>query len=315
MRRYFFLFLIAIGLSLQAQYFTKGKDWNFSRIYRPWGITLSGNFYPFGYENQPRTFDMMRRTYLMWGFSAGLSLNWNWNNRWGMKFRLLTERTPVYSYRLHIPAQATNENKDLYQITGTHYAPLSFHLQIGPEARSFLIENYVLFLGGGIDLSYSMGFNESRKHNKYFNTVFVNQPGFRYGFYIQAGWYYRFPWALWETAIVYRSNLSGYYEGFYMADFSGTSNNEQGKIFQPADYIALQFTWYFRKKFVGDGANCPGEVDSPKVKKRRKKQQKAREKARKRNEKMRKKLMRNKRKEQKEKNKRKRRKKKFLGLF
>ncbi len=316
MRRFFSVLLFLLVIPLHSQYFSNGKDWNFMRIYRPWGITLSGNLYPFGSETKPETAQLLRRDHLMWGFSAGLTYHLRFNNRWGLKFRVLAERTPVYSYRLYIPAAATLENKDFYDNTGNRYAPFSFHMHLGPEVRSFAIERYVLFLGTGADLSYSTGFYEYKQFNDYFFTFFANQPGFKYGFYVQAGWYYRFPWALWETAFVYRHQINGYYQGFYDIKYVNNYDADKGFIKQPANYIGLQFTWYFRKRFVGDGANCPGEVDSRKVKKRRKQQQKAREKARKRNEKMRKKLMRNKRKEQKKQKKNTHhRRKKFLGIF
>ena len=309
-KKWFNLLLLIAFANVQAQVklYKPGNDFDFERPYHKWGITLGGNIYPF-YDARPEPSPAMLipRWYLMWGFHAGLAYRIGFSNHFGLKLNLLAERMPVYSYRLFIPADETPDNQNFYADIGNKYAPFSFHLPVGLEYRNFLIRHYILFARAGVDIGYSLGFNESKRHNTHFLAAYINKPGWQYGMHFSLGWYYQFPWALWETGFVYRKNFNRAYSGIYLVDNYRTVPSNAGWLGQSGDYIGLQFTWYFKKRFVGDDARCPGQVHSKAVLKRKRAQQRAKEKARRRNERMKRKLMRNKRRKQ-----HKKKKKRFL---
>ncbi len=300
MKKYLLLFGLLYTGFFYAQLFDYSKDFNITRNYRPWGISLSGNLYPFYSQNDLNSGDLINRTHLMWGFSFGLVYNWTWTNHFGMKFRLKAEKMSVYKYKLFIPASETSDGKNFYDNIGS-YAPFSIHLPVTLEYRNFLIENYTLHFQAGMDIAYHWGFNQLKDHNNYLTSTFANPPRFVYDLYFVAGWYYEFPWALWETGVVYRHTLKDYYNGVYTVGNLKNSPDEIGRISQSGKYIGLEFTVYFKKPYV-DNARCAGQVHSKKVLKRRRLEEKAREKARKAEEKAKKKeIKRNKRRTKKKK--------------
>jgi hypothetical protein len=272
-----------------AQRFDYSQDYNFFRKYHFWGISISANNYPFNRHDEPVTGALVNRWHLMWGISAGINFHWRWNNYLGMKFKPRVEWIPIYSYRLYIPPEQTGDGKAYYDNTGNKYAPLSFHLPVGFEARTFLVDRYTFYLQGGLDLGYRTALTTSFSYNRYLDISLQIGQGFFWAPYISVGWYYEFPWVLWETSFVYRFGLQPAYTGNYFIHHLNTISPFSGRIEQPGGYIGLEFTWYLKKSFIGDDAACPGQVHSRKVLKRRRMEERAREKARKNEEKMRKK--------------------------
>jgi hypothetical protein len=297
-RRIILLLLISTVLlnTVPAQkLFDYSGDFNLFRKYYPLGINASANIYPF-YENTPlSTGKLTPKYYLMWGFSAGITYHLRITNHFGLKFALKAERQPVYSYRLFIPSDQTQDGDEFYYNTGNRYAPFMIRFPAGIEYRTFSVERYTFFLQPGIDLGYHFGYNELRQHNQYFSTAFANDASFVFDPYIKAGWYYEFPWGLWQTGFIYRHTLSGYFSGVYNLHNLNSAPAETGIISQPGKYIGLEFVFYFKRPYY-DNARCAGQVHSKKVLKRRRAEQKARERARKAEEKAKKKeIKRNKR--------------------
>lgn len=288
-RHLFILLLILSNTTLTAQrLFDNSEDANIFRQYKPWGINLSFNNYPFFRHTPPATGTLTPRWYLMWGFSAGLTYHVRLTNHFGLKFNLKAEKSPVYSYRLYLPGSETTDGEDFYDNIGNRYAPFMVRLPAGVEFRTFFAHPYVFLFQAGIDAGYHFGFSETSLHNAYFSTAFAVNSAFVFDPYIKLGWYYEFPRALWQTALVYRHALNDYYSGVYAMDNFKNAPPTGGTITQSGSYIGLEFVVYFKRPYY-DNARCAGQVHSKKVLKKRRAEEKAREKARKAEEKMKKK--------------------------
>ena len=280
-RFYIVWVLLAWNAAAYGQFLDKSKDWNFSENYRHWGLTVAGNLYPFTSTDAMKTGSMDLRWYYMWGFDLGLAYHIRLNNHWGIKLKLTAERMPVYSYRFYLPGNETRDGKSYFTTVANRYAPWSFRLPVGVEYRFFTVPRYIFFLQGGVDIGYVREFFEAKVHNPYLATAFADSGRrLRFDPYVAVGWYYLFPWFMWETDIVYRHHPGApYFNGAYSVTGLQQTADFGGRIAQPGHYIGLRFVWYLHRRNRHAGAECPGQVHSKKVLKRRRAEEKARKRA------------------------------------
>jgi len=280
-RIYIALALVWWTFSAQSQFLDKSKDWNFSENYRHWGFTMAGNLYPFTSTSEPKTGSLDLRWYYMWGFDLGLAYHIRLSNHWGIKLKLTAERMPVYSYRFYLPGDETTDGKSYFTTIPNRYAPWAFRLPVGMEYRFFTVPRYIFFLQGGVDVGYVREFFEAKAHNAYLGTAFADTGRrFRLDPYVAFGWYYLFPWAMWETGIVYRYHPGApYFNGAYAVGNLQKTSSFGGHISQPGHYIGLRFIWYPHRRNRHAGTECPGQVHSKQVLQRRRMEEKAQKRA------------------------------------
>jgi len=262
---------------VSAQWIGPGNDDDFTKKFKPWGISLSANWYPEKTAPLFQTGSITERTYLAWGYSAGLAYLWNWNNKTGIKLELKAEKMPLFTYRFSLPASETIDGKEFSGVAKA-YAPFTFHLPVTVEYRSFIIPQYVFYLRAGVDISYRGSLTRTYAANEYFSVSYIQPRGWNFGPVISAGWYYPFERVLWETSFIYRPAYKNYYSGTYIWE-PASSAAETGTITRNGAYVGLEFTWYFRRAFIGDDAQCARKVHSKEVLKRKKKQLKAKRRA------------------------------------
>ena len=302
MRRILLVWLLILWVPLQAQkrFLDNSKDFNFMSNYRHWGITLGGNLYPFEKHTDPVTGQLTNRYYLMWGFDLGLAYHIRLNNYLGIKLRLTAERAPVYSYLFYVPGNERADGRDYYTRVPGKYAPFSFHLPVGFEVRTFAVPLYIFLFRAGLDVGYVLPPLSLRDYGDHLHVGLAGVPSWQFSPYVAAGWYFRFPWFLWETDIVYRFDLGQpYYQGLYTVDGLQNTPAFGGTITQNGNYIGLQFTWYPFHRNRSGGAECPGKVHSRAIIKQQRLQQKARERAERINERERKRALKHQRRKKK----------------
>lgn len=283
MKKFLLLLVVLWSLSAYGQrrrFLDDSKDFDFTADYTHWGVTLGGNIYPFESHTDLATGRLSNRYYLMWGFDAGLAYHIRLSNYFGIKLRLTAERAPVYSYLFYVPGAERADGRDYYARVPGKYAPWSFHLPVGLEVRTFAVPRYIFLFRAGVDIGYIPALNYARRYGDHLTLVFAGVPTWQFDPYVAAGWYYRFPWFLWETALVYRTGWGKpYHQGGYAVSGLQQTNDFGGLITQNGSYVGLQFTWYFYRKNRKEGAECAGQVHSRKVLRRQKAERKARQRA------------------------------------
>ena len=237
------------------------------------------------------------------GFEAGLVFYWKWTRHWGLKIEALAERIPIDATELRVAAEETPHDTALYFRAPKHMAPWAFRLPLGVEYRLHTASRYTGLVRLGMDLGYvpqqtfemfyapyhrpesfSAGEDEPGPYIRVFEPYFQwnyrdNHRYFHADPYIALGWYYRFKWLLWETDLIYRHSLRTYYNGMYFAQHLN-KGVFWGAFAQKGSYIGLRISWYLHKpNNPRAGAECPGQVHSKEVLKRREMEEKARRRA------------------------------------
>ena len=288
----FGIVLLSWSISVHAQFIDKNQDYNFLRKYRKWGFTAGANlYYSNGISPALSVAQMQFRTHLMWGYDLGMAYNIRITNHFGVRLNLLYEKIPVYNLSYYLPAGETTDRDPYKTSLISRRNPFALRLPVALEYRNFLMDRYILFFQAGLDAGYLFGFSDSRAHNPYVSTFFQTNASFKFDPYFAAGWYYEFPWILWQTEIVFRPVISlPYFNGAYASGNYKNASSEAGVLTQKGSYIGLHFTWYLPRPASRVQAACAGSVQSKIVRKRQKAQEKAKRRAEREAEKQRRKI-------------------------